>query len=84
MRQGRRDDAKIQFEKAVEVEENPVKKAYYTGIMLVHLYTNDREKLREARTYFEQVLRSEPRNLQAQSWLNRLNQAFGEVPQREQ
>ena len=84
MRQGRWDDAKIQFEKAVEVEENPANKAYHTGYMLVHLYTNDREKLRDARGYFEEALRLQPRMRFAQSWLNKLNQALGEVPENEQ
>jgi len=84
MRQGRWDDAKIQLEKAVDVEKNPGIKAYRTGIMLVHLYTNDSEKLLQARGFFDEVLRSEPRNFQAQSWLNRLNQALGTTPGSEQ
>ena len=84
MRQGRWDDAKIQFEKAVEVEESPASKAYYTGRMLAHLYTNDPEKLREARGYFEEALRLQPRMPSAQSWLNQLDQAQGEVPENEQ
>ena len=79
MRQGRWQDAKVQFEKAIEVEKNPADKAYYSGYMLVHLYTNDREKLLEARAYFEEALRLQPRLRDAQSWLNRLNQALGEV-----
>jgi tetratricopeptide (TPR) repeat protein len=84
MRQDRWDDAKIQFEKAVEVEKNPANKAHFTGYMLVHLYTNDREKLLEARGYFEEALRLQPRLRTAQMWLNRVNQALGEVPEREQ
>jgi len=84
MRQGRWQDAKIQFEMAIEVEENPADKAYHTGYMLVHLYTNDRDKLLEARGYFEEALRLQPRLRTAQSWLNRLNQALGEVPEGEQ
>jgi tetratricopeptide (TPR) repeat protein len=81
MRQGRWSDARIQFEKSVEVERDPARKAYYTGYMLVHLYTNDREKLREARGYFEEALRLQPRLDDAQSWLNRVNQALGEAPE---
>ena len=84
MRQDRWDDAKIQFEMAIEVEKKPAAKAYYTGYLLVHLYTNDREKLLEARGYFEEALRLQPRLRDAQIWLNRVNQALGEVPEREQ
>lgn len=84
MRQGRWEDAKIQFEKAVEVEENPADKAYRTGYMLVHLYTNDREKLQEARGYFEEALRLEPGMRSAQGWLKLVNQALGDVPENEQ
>jgi len=43
------------------------------------LYTNDREKLLEARGYFEEALRLQPRFDNAQSWLNRVNQALGAV-----
>ena len=81
LRHGRWQDAKIQFEKAVEVEKDPANKAYYTGYMLVHLYTSDHEKLREARGYFEEALRLQPRLVIAQSWLNRVNQALGETPE---
>jgi tetratricopeptide (TPR) repeat protein len=84
MRQGRWDDAKIQYEKAVEVEKNPADKAYKMGYMLVHLYPNDREKLMEARGYFEEALHLQPRLRDAQSWLNRLNQALGDVPESQQ
>ncbi len=84
MRQGRWDDAKIQFEMAIEVEDNPANKAYHTGYMLVHLYTNDREKLLEARAYFEEALRLQPRLRNTQMWLNRLNQALGEAAESEQ
>jgi tetratricopeptide (TPR) repeat protein len=84
MRQGRWDDAKIQFEKAVEAEKRPADKAYRKGYMLVHLYTNDRAKLMEARDYFEEALLLQPRLRDAQSWLNRLNQALGDVPESQQ
>jgi hypothetical protein len=69
---------------AIEVEKKPADKAYKTGYMLVHLYTNDREKLRDARGYFEEALRLQPRMRLAQSWLNQINQALGEVPENEQ
>ena len=84
MRQGRWQEAKIQFEMAIEVEKKPADKAYKTGYMLVHLYTNEREKLLEARAYFEEALRLQPRLSTAQSWLNRVNQALGKAPESEQ
>jgi tetratricopeptide (TPR) repeat protein len=84
MRQGRWDDAKIQFEKAVEVEKNPANKAHFTGYMLVHLYPSNREMLMEARSYFEEALRLQPHLDIAQTWLNRVTQALGDVPESEQ
>ena len=80
LRQRRWQDAKTQFEKAVESEGNPGLKAYYTGHMLVRLYPRDREKLQEARDQFEEALRLHPRKPQAQDWLNRLNNILGKRP----
>ncbi len=42
--QGRWEDARIQFEKAVKVADNPADKAFNTGNMLIHLYPGDRWK----------------------------------------
>ena len=72
------------FEKAVKVEKNPANKAHFTGYMLVHLYPSNREMLMEARSYFEEALRLQPHLDIARTWLNRVNQALGDVPKSEQ
>jgi protein O-mannosyl-transferase len=84
LRQGRWDEAKIQFEKAIEAEKDPARKAYSTGYMLAHLYPRDREKLLEARAYFEEALAMQPHIRKAQSWLDRINAALETAPDSEQ
>jgi tetratricopeptide (TPR) repeat protein len=79
LRQGRRDDARIQFEKAVEAESDPALKAYQTGIMLTHVYAGNPEKWREAREYFAEALRLQPGMSAAQVWLDRIDRVFREA-----
>jgi tetratricopeptide (TPR) repeat protein len=84
LRQGRRDDARVQFEKAVEAESDPALKAYQAGIMLTHVYTGNPEKWRQARDHFEEALRLQPGMSAAQDWLHRIDRALGEEPAGEQ
>jgi tetratricopeptide (TPR) repeat protein len=77
LRQGRWQDAMIQFERAIEEEDIPAVKAYRRGQMLVLLYPRDRQKLLEARSYFAEALRLQPRLTAAQQWLDRLDQVLG-------
>jgi Tfp pilus assembly protein PilF len=84
LRQGRRDDARVQFEKAVEAESDPALKAYQAGIMLTHVYAGNPEKWRQARDHFEEALRLQPGMSAAQDWLHRIDRALGEEPAGEQ
>lgn len=79
MRQGLWNEAREQFEHAVEAEPDPARKAFRMGHMLVHLYPDDVEKLHEARTYFWQAHEQEPEWRDAKQWLDRLNAALGEA-----
>ena len=58
--QGRRGEARAQFERAVEAEENAANRAYLRGLMWLQLYPGDRERLLEAQAYFEEALRLQP------------------------
>lgn len=79
MRNGRRDEARIQFELAVEVEPDPALKAYQTGIMLTHLFSGNPGKWREARAHFEEALRLQPGMREAQDWLDLIDRAFDQA-----
>lgn len=77
LRQGRLEEARVQFENAVNAGETAAQRAYQRGYMMVHLYPQDRQKLLVARGHFEQALELNPRLREAQSWLNRLNSQLG-------
>jgi len=78
LRNGRPDEARIQFEKAVSAEPDPALRAYQTGIMLMHLHSGDPRKWREARTYFQEALRLQPGMREAQGWADRLDRILEE------
>ena len=77
LRQGRTNDAEVQFKMAVDAEQSEARKAYRTGYMLVHLYPNSREKLVEARGWFLEAARLEPQWSAPRPWLVRLDAALG-------
>ena len=77
LRQNRWSDAKEHFELAVEAEKLPANKAYRKGHMLVRLYPSDRQKLLEAKGYFEQALELQPDYVPARQWLTRVDRALG-------
>jgi hypothetical protein len=79
MRSGRQEEARIQFEKAVEVESDPALKAYQTGIMLTHVYSGNPDKWGEARAHFVEALRLQPGMREAQDWLDLIDQAFDQA-----
>jgi tetratricopeptide (TPR) repeat protein len=70
-------DAKKHFEAAVDAETRPANRAYRQGHMLVRLYPENREKLLEAKAYFEQALELQPNYSSALHWLERVNRALG-------
>ena len=50
-----------QFERAVETEDKPALRACRSGEMLVFLYPKNRQKLLQARSYFIEAVRLQPR-----------------------
>jgi tetratricopeptide (TPR) repeat protein len=78
--QGRREDSRAQFELAVESERNPATRAYREGLMLARLYPEDRAKLLEAQTYFEEALRLQPRLELAISELEQVERKLERLP----
>jgi tetratricopeptide (TPR) repeat protein len=78
--QGRRDEARAQFEFAIESEVNPATRAYRKGLMLVQLYPEERSKLLEARAHFEEALRLQPRLALAINALDQVNRSLGQLP----
>lgn len=78
--QGRRDEARAQFELAVESERNPATRAYREGLMLVRLYPEDRARLLEAQAHFEEALRLQPRLELAISALEQVERELERLP----
>ena len=78
--QGRRDEARDQFEFAIESEVNPATRAYRKGLMLVQLYPQERGKLLEARAHFEHALRLQPRLALAINALEQVDRSLGQPP----
>ena len=78
--QGRRDEARAQFELAVESERNPATRAYREGLMLVRLYPEDRARLLEAQAHFEEALRLQPRLELAISELEQVERQLDRLP----
>ena len=77
LRLDRRDEAREHYELAVETERDPALRAYRKGELLVMLHRNDRAKLIEAKTYFEEALRLQPHLALARLRLERLNKTLG-------
>jgi tetratricopeptide (TPR) repeat protein len=75
--QGRRREAKKQFELAIEAEKLPANRAWRKGHMLVRLYPRNRKKLLEARAHFEEALELQPTLAPARLWLERVDRYLG-------
>jgi tetratricopeptide (TPR) repeat protein len=78
--QGRRDEARAQFELAIETEDNPATRAYRQGLMLARLYPEERGKLLEARAHFEEALRLQPRLALAIDALEQVDRDLARLP----
>lgn len=78
--QGRRDEARAQFELAVESERHPATRAYREGLMLASLYPEDRARLLEARAHLEEALRLQPRLELAISELEQVEHKLERLP----
>jgi len=80
VRNGRKADAQIYFRQAVELAENPADKAFVEAETLMYLHSNSREKLVEARDYYEQALRLRPGWPVVEMRLKALNSALKALP----
>jgi tetratricopeptide (TPR) repeat protein len=59
-RQGRTAEALEQMGLSAESERDPARKAWLTGSVILASYPNDRTRLLEARSLFEEALRIQP------------------------
>jgi tetratricopeptide (TPR) repeat protein len=78
--QGRRDEARAHFERAIETEDYPATRAYRQGVMLAALYPQERGKLLEARAHFEEALRLQPRLALALNALEQVDRSLERLP----
>ena len=78
--QGRRDEAGLQLETAIESENRPATRAYLRGLRLIRLYPGDRDRLLEARGHFEEALSLQPGLVLAISALEEVNRSLESLP----
>jgi len=69
----RKDEARKHYELAIETESDPALRAYRKGELLFRLHRNDRAKMIEARSHFEQALSLHPQLAYARQRLEQLN-----------
>ena len=74
---GRKSDAQMQFELAIEKERNPAMQEYRQAEMLSKLYPSDRTHLLKAKGHLEQALKIQPQLVMARQMLERLNRILG-------
>jgi len=77
LRLGRRSDAKLQFEQAIEVEDAPFLKEFRAAMMLIKLYPSSRPRLLQARTHLQNAIRLQPQSFQARQMLEQLDDTLG-------
>ncbi len=74
--QGRRLDAIVQFQRAIDQEQHPAIKNLRRGFQLAYLFPGDPESLAKARDYFEEAYRMEPLLRAANGWAKKMDQAL--------
>lgn len=74
LRQNRRSEAAEHLRLAVETEQDPARRAYRRGIMIVRLYPADRARLLEAREHFAEAVRLQPQMSSARQWVQRIDE----------
>jgi tetratricopeptide (TPR) repeat protein len=74
--QGRKLDAIVQFQRAIDQEENPAIQNLRRGFQLAYLFPRDRESLEKARDYFAEAYRMEPLLKAAERWATRMEQSL--------
>lgn len=76
VREERWDEAQKYFLLAVELSANPAEKAFHNAEMLVSLHPGNREKMAEARSFYEEALRLQPEWTAMNFRLTKLNKAL--------
>jgi hypothetical protein len=74
--QGRRLDAIVQFQRAIDQEKHPAIQSLRRGFQLAYLFPEDPESLAKARDYFEEAYRIEPLLRAAKGWARKMDQAL--------
>jgi len=73
VREGRRNEAQKYFDQAIELSVDPASRAFNRAEMIVSLYPGNREKLSEAKRFYEEALRLRPAWQAANTRLTKLN-----------
>jgi tetratricopeptide (TPR) repeat protein len=71
--QGNLQEGANRFLYVINRIEDPAYKELYRGVMLVRLYPRNRQRLLEARGYFEKALELKPELQEAKTWIDHLN-----------
>ena len=66
----------VQFQRAIDQEENPAIQNLRRGFQLAYLFPRDRESLEKARDYFAEAYRMEPLLKAAEGWAKRMDEAL--------
>jgi tetratricopeptide (TPR) repeat protein len=77
--QGRRMDAIVQFQRAIDQEKNPAIKNLRRGFQLAYLFPTDPESLAKARGYFAEAYRMEPVLKIAEVWVGKMDRALANL-----
>jgi tetratricopeptide (TPR) repeat protein len=75
---GRREEAIAHFEQAIAREDRAFRQAYFSALMLIQMFPQDRDRLLEARALLERALALQPRHAESRAELASLNARLGE------
>jgi tetratricopeptide (TPR) repeat protein len=79
LRRGDAATAREQFEMAVASESDPALRAYMRGLVLVLMYRNDPDKVKQARQHLVEALRLQPNLVPARQLLQQIDAALERV-----
>lgn len=82
--QGRRMDAALQLQRAIDLEVQPAIKLLRQGFQLAYLFPADAESVAKARDYFAEAYRMEPLLKVADTWAKRMDEALAEITAKEE
>ncbi|MBN1771656.1 MAG: hypothetical protein JXB32_10365 [Deltaproteobacteria bacterium] len=77
LRTGRWGDAQLALRQAVQAENDPARRRFRQGQLLLWLYPGDPERLAEAQAELEAALRMQPGSRPYREWLRRAREARG-------